>query len=100
VFGTSAGKDVPRMLDALVPVAADVTLTRSHHERSVPLDDLAATLEARGVQPASIPDVRDAITSALHRSGPDDLVLVTGSLFVVGEALEAFGSGAMEYGPS
>jgi len=91
VFGTSVGKDVSRMLDALLPVASDVTLTRSHHERSVPLDELAAALRERGIEPASVADVHEAVSAALQRSGPDDLVIVTGSLFVVGEALEGFG---------
>lgn len=93
VFGTSVGKDVARMLDALLPATDRVTVTRSHHERSVPLDDLAMALGARGRTPASIPDVRDAVTDALQQAAPDDLIIVTGSLFVVGEALEAFGAG-------
>jgi dihydrofolate synthase/folylpolyglutamate synthase len=91
VFGTSVGKDVVRMLDALLPATDRVTVTRSHHERSVPLDDLALALGARGRTPAAIPDVRDAVADALQQAAPDDLIIVTGSLFVVGEALEAFG---------
>jgi dihydrofolate synthase/folylpolyglutamate synthase len=92
VFGTSVGKDVPRMLDALLPIASTVTVTRSHHERSVPLDDLTRALADRGVAPTVVPEVRDAVAGALGQSGPGDLVIVTGSLFVVGEALEAYGA--------
>ncbi|MCC7372082.1 MAG: bifunctional folylpolyglutamate synthase/dihydrofolate synthase [Chloroflexi bacterium] len=88
VFGTSVGKDVTRMLDALLPIMDGVTLTRSHHERSVPLDELARIVAARGVEARIIPEVRDAIGETLAEAGPRDLVLVTGSLFVVGEALE------------
>ena len=91
VFGTSVGKDVPRMLDALLPIVSTVTLTRSHHERSVPLDQLAQAVAARGVSTATVPEVRAAVEHALARSGPGDLVIVTGSLFVVGEALETYG---------
>ena len=94
ILGTSVGKDVSRMLDALLPIAATVTLTRSHHERSVPLDDLATMLTARGVPTLVVPEVREAIAGALARATAEELVLVTGSLFVVGEALEAFGEGA------
>ena len=82
------------MLDALLPIADTVTLTRSHHERSVPLDDLATMLTARGVPTLVVPEVREAIAGALARATAEELVLVTGSLFVVGEALEAFGEGA------
>jgi dihydrofolate synthase/folylpolyglutamate synthase len=91
VFGTSGSKDVRRMLDALLPIASTVTLTRSHHERSVPLPDLAETLAGRGAEALIVPEVNEAVLRALDGAGPDDLVLVTGSLFVVGEALEAFG---------
>jgi len=90
VFGTSVGKDVARMLDALLPATSTVTLTRSHHERSVPLDQLGLAFEARGVAASIVPEVREAIGHALAQTEPGDLVIVTGSLFVVGEALEAF----------
>ena len=100
IFGTSVGKDVPRMLDALLPLAHTVTLTRSHHERSVPLDELAAVMRERGVAPQSEPEVGDAIEAALAASSPNDLIVVTGSLFVVGEALELFGpNGRPRKGP-
>lgn len=91
VFGTSVGKDVSRMLDALLPLAATLTLTRSHHERSVPLDQLSQATAARGVTAAIVPEVRAAVGHALAQADPGDLVIVTGSLFVVGEALEAYG---------
>jgi dihydrofolate synthase/folylpolyglutamate synthase len=91
VLGTSVGKDVDRMLDALLPVVSTVTLTRSHHERSIALDRLTQALEARGVPTTTVPEVREAVGQALAQAGSDDLVIVTGSLFVVGEALEAYG---------
>jgi dihydrofolate synthase/folylpolyglutamate synthase len=91
VFGTSVGKDVARMLDALLPIASTVTLTRSHHERSVSLDQLTQALSARGVTTTTVPEVREAVGHALAQTGQGDLVIVTGSLFVVGEALEAYG---------
>lgn len=91
ILGTSLGKDVSRMLDALLPISASVTLTRSHHERSVPLDELARALTARGAATTIVPEVGEAIRGALAQAGSGDLILVTGSLFVVGEALEAFG---------
>jgi dihydrofolate synthase/folylpolyglutamate synthase len=92
IFGTSVGKDVPRMLDALLPITSTVTLTRSHHERSVPLDQLAEALAERGVVATTVPEVRDAARETLARAEPSDLVIVTGSLFVVGEVLEAYGA--------
>ncbi|MGE3268537.1 MAG: folylpolyglutamate synthase/dihydrofolate synthase family protein [Chloroflexota bacterium] len=88
ILGTSVGKDVARILDALLPIASSVTLTRSHHERSVPLDALAKTVAGRGVPAQIVPEVRDAIAQTLAQAASSDVILVTGSLFVVGEALE------------
>lgn len=94
VFGTSGGKDVARMMDALLPIASTVTLTRSHHERSVSLDVLAQSLAQRGVVATTIPEVREAVEATRKRAGATDLVIVTGSLFVVGEVLETYGDDA------
>ena len=93
VFGTSAGKDAAGMLDALLPLAATVLLTRSGHDRAAPLDALAETLAARGTTASVEARVAGAIERALATAGPGDVVLVTGSLFVVGEAIEAVGRG-------
>jgi dihydrofolate synthase/folylpolyglutamate synthase len=94
VLGTSVGKDVPRMLDALLPVCSTVTVTRSHHERSASLENLSRALAERGVVARTVPEVHSAIASALSLAAEDELVVVTGSLFVVGEALERFGPDA------
>ncbi|MCC6176022.1 MAG: bifunctional folylpolyglutamate synthase/dihydrofolate synthase [Chloroflexi bacterium] len=87
VFGSSVGKDLDRMLTALLPGAATVTLTRSQHERSVPLEALAQVVRDRGATPVIVPDVRPAVEAAIARAAPEEVVVITGSLFVVGEAL-------------
>ena len=45
-------------------------------------DDLGATARA-------VPDVGDALQTAIDLAGPDDLVLVAGSLYTVGAARAA-----------
>jgi dihydrofolate synthase/folylpolyglutamate synthase len=90
VVGLSAGKDALGVLGALAPRADRVYLTRSSHERSAPPDELeplvrtfssSATIRVTSV-------AKSAFDAALAEAGPTDLVLVTGSLFLVGEALE------------
>jgi dihydrofolate synthase/folylpolyglutamate synthase len=89
VVGLSAGKDARGVLDALAPLAHGVYLTRSHHERS----EAPAALEplVRAAAPGAVVTVADDVPVALERAlanaRPDDLVLVTGSLFLVGETL-------------
>jgi len=89
VFGTSAGKDWGGMLDALLPLASSVTLTRSRHDRAIALAEPARALDGRGIPTTVEPSVAGAVRRALASAGPDDVVLATGSLFVVGEAIEA-----------
>lgn len=90
VVGLSAGKDALGVLGALVPRADRVYLTRSHHERSAPPDQLEPLVRASSPRAAIsvVSEATSAFDSALAEAGPGDAVLVTGSLFLVGEALE------------
>jgi dihydrofolate synthase / folylpolyglutamate synthase len=89
VLGLSEGKDALGVLQSLAPGASQVLLTRSRHERSAPpstLEPLARSL-APGAHISTHSDVASALDTALASAGPHDLVLVTGSLFLVGEGL-------------
>ena len=64
-------------------------LTRSQHERSASpaeLEPLVRTA-APGATTHTFDDTSAALEAALADAAPSDLVLVTGSLFLVGEAL-------------
>jgi dihydrofolate synthase/folylpolyglutamate synthase len=90
VVGLTEGKDALGVLTALVPRASAVYLTRSMHERSAPPAELERVV--RDVAPRTtvqvMEDASSALDEALSAANPNDLVLVTGSLFLVGEALE------------
>ncbi len=90
IFGASFDKDIEGMLDALVPGSDRVLLVRSRHPRHSELDDLAARVAQRGGEVVVCPNVDGAIQAALALAGHDDLICVTGSLFVVAEAREAW----------
>jgi dihydrofolate synthase / folylpolyglutamate synthase len=91
VLGLTEGKDAVGMLQAFarLPGAAAVYLTRSHHERSAPPSELEplvhAALPRADVHVADDPTA--ALEAAVAAARPADLVLVTGSLFLVGEAM-------------
>jgi len=91
VVGVSADKDVDQVLAALAGPADAVVLTRSRSDRAAPIDALVAAL-ARvhpGLEPLGSRSVAEAVDVARRLAGPDDLILVAGSLFVAGEAREA-----------
>ncbi len=91
VIGLSEGKDARGVLDAFFSASHEpaVYLTRSRHERSAAPADLEPLVRAAAPQ-AEVSvhaDLPAALAAALAAAHPDDLVLVTGSLFLVGEAL-------------
>jgi len=89
VIGLTEGKDAPGVLGPLVPRADAIYLTRSHHERSADPVPLGRTVSTTGhAMVHTFSDATSAFESALAAAKPNDLVLITGSLFLVGEALE------------
>jgi dihydrofolate synthase/folylpolyglutamate synthase len=89
VVGLSEGKDALGVLSALAPRATVVLLTRSQHERSAPPAELEPLVrKASQAQVLTFDDTAAALHAGLTAARPRDLVLVTGSLFLVGEALE------------
>ncbi|MCL5265685.1 MAG: bifunctional folylpolyglutamate synthase/dihydrofolate synthase [Chloroflexi bacterium] len=91
ILGTSIDKDVPGIVREIAPYADQVIVTRSKHPRSAPLSVLAqeAGKFADGV--SSVEDVPAALRLATSTAGLEDLIVATGSLFVVAEVREAFG---------
>jgi folylpolyglutamate synthase/dihydropteroate synthase len=86
VVAVSANKDVAGIAEALVPVADDVVVTRNDSVRSADPSDVAAAFGG-DVQRAS--SVADAIEIVRRAAGPNDVVLVTGSLYTVADAERA-----------
>ena len=60
----------------------------------MPAAEVAAAAEAVGVDAVVAKDVGDALLRAGEAAGTDDLILVTGSLYVVGEARRRLGVSA------
>jgi dihydrofolate synthase/folylpolyglutamate synthase len=94
VLGVSADKDLDAIAAALVPAAAAVIVTRSSHPRSAAPEALAAAVRPYLAGTLTLTsDVDAALEGALALAGPDDLVCITGSLFVAAAARARFGLG-------
>ncbi|WP_298821210.1 bifunctional folylpolyglutamate synthase/dihydrofolate synthase [Chloroflexus sp.] len=92
VLGTSRDKDIAAIAAALAPHAAQIIITRSSHPKAMDLDRIAAEVEPYTTAPLQIvPVVAEALAAARAMAGPEDLICVTGSLFVAGAAREALG---------
>jgi dihydrofolate synthase/folylpolyglutamate synthase len=92
VLGTSRDKTIHDIAAALVPGADAVVLTRSMHLRAMDVDRLMAAvkLHLRGDLHLT-GDVPTALAIAQSVATARDLICVSGSLFVVGDARAALG---------
>ncbi|MEO7908643.1 MAG: cyanophycin synthetase, partial [Roseiflexaceae bacterium] len=96
VLGVTQGHSVEHILAELLPTAKALVLTRSRHPRALTdldaLAERAAPLLRRGDSSAPLilaSDAPEALDRARELAGPNDLICVTGSLFVVAAAREA-----------
>lgn len=90
VLGTSSDKDIPAIVGTLAPVADISIVTRSRHPRAASPENLNAEFVKVKAAVQIAEDVPAAIQQALALARPNDLICVTGSLFVVAEAREYF----------
>lgn len=93
VFGLLAERDIDAMLDALRAETFElVVCTTAPSPRAHPARALADAVERRGGRAVVVDDVGAAISRARNEAdGIDDLVVVTGSLYLVGAARTALG---------
>lgn len=90
VFGASSDKDVRGMFLELAPRVSRVILTQAKHPRSEDPLVLARLARAFGFDAEVVLPVFQAMQRAMEQAGRDEVVLATGSLFVVGSALAAW----------
>jgi dihydrofolate synthase/folylpolyglutamate synthase len=87
IFAGSGDKDLPGMFRVLAPHFAHAFLTRyAGSARGMPADELAALLRRAANLPHTVcPMAPDAWRAARAAAGPDDLICITGSVFLAGE---------------
>jgi len=90
VIGLGADKDVEGFFRELQPALFAVWLTRSRAMKAVPAERLRAALAGFGGKIEESATVAEALRQALAAAGSEDVVLVTGSFYVIGEALTEF----------
>jgi len=86
VMGVMGDKDAEGMLDPLLPLAETVFAVSPAMERALPSSDLAALCRQRGAAAVDAGSVADGLIRSGTMADASDLVVVTGSLFTVGEA--------------
>ncbi len=89
IIGISSDKDIQTMVQE-IGGAADLVIATSHRVGSRTATPSAIAEEARklGKPVEVVPRVADAVKRALALAGPEDAVLIAGSVFLIGEARE------------
>jgi dihydrofolate synthase/folylpolyglutamate synthase len=86
VFGMMKDKNIKQTLNYITPLTKRILLTRAEYDRSADPEDLKHYFKEHRPRPQVFSTIPQAITQAMKKAGPEDLILITGSLFVVGEA--------------
>lgn len=86
VLGTVNDKEIGRMLARLPPGAA-YYFCKADIPRGLETSELLQRATTAGLKGYAFPSVKEAFEAAIAGAGPRDLVLVTGSVFVVAEVL-------------
>jgi dihydrofolate synthase/folylpolyglutamate synthase len=86
VFGVLANKDASPMIQSLFPRARRALLVTPTAERARPPETYLAEARAHCPDVQVADSVGTALREALESSGPEAVVLVCGSLYLVGEA--------------
>lgn len=89
VFGVSFGKDIKGIARNLFPFADKIFFTRADTPRAVSPERILKGFPDYEKRSVATFNVKEAVELARRNAKPEDLILVTGSLFVVGEALQS-----------
>lgn len=86
VFGMVKDKEIDNVLK-LLPREAAYYFTRAHIPRALPEELLHEKARAVGLEGQTYTDVNSALKAAMNTASDQDLILVCGSVFVVGEVI-------------
>ncbi len=90
IFGTSCDKDISGMAQELASFNSKITVTHSTHPRAATIAMVKEEFLRKGIRAGTADNVNKALDKTLLLAKKADLVLVTGSLFVVAEAIAYF----------
>jgi dihydrofolate synthase/folylpolyglutamate synthase len=91
IFGAMRDKAIAEMAEILFPVAESVVATRAENPRSATPEEVRDAAARTGAEIEVAPTVGEAIETARRLAPENAVVVITGSIYVVGEAMQALG---------
>jgi dihydrofolate synthase / folylpolyglutamate synthase len=96
VFGAMRDKAIAEIAEILFPLADVVVATRAENPRSASPQEVRDAASRTHTEIVIAPDIGSALDRARAFAQPEAVVVVTGSIYVVGEAMHNLGLGARE----
>ena len=91
VFGAMRDKAISEMAEILFPMARAVIATRPSNPRSASPEEISEAGRRTGTEIVVVADVRAAVERARDLARDQEAVAITGSIYLVGEAMRALG---------
>lgn len=91
IVGFVKRKPHQQMFNSLSRIAASYSLVPLHTKRTIDIREIMQTLKWRDIEPKRYGSLRTAYTRVLKNGGPDDIIIVVGSHYLVGEFLTMIG---------
>ena len=92
VFGAMRDKAISEMTEILFPLADRVIATRAENPRSASPEEIEQAAGRTGAEIQTAANVADALQRAKSRAKQNSAIVITGSIYVVGEAMRLLGT--------
>ena len=85
IFGALRDKAVDEIAGTLFPLASEVIFTQPNTSRSISASQLVEIAGHHAARYKVVSDAEAALELAMTEAGPDDVICITGSLYLVGQ---------------
>jgi dihydrofolate synthase / folylpolyglutamate synthase len=92
VFGAMRDKAISEITEILFPLAERVIATQPENPRAASPGEIQQAAARTGVEIEAVEDVQRAVERARALAGPKTVVVITGSIYLVGEVMRMVGA--------
>jgi len=92
VFGAMRDKAISEMTEILFPLAGRVIATRPENPRAASPEEIQRAAERTGAEVEAVEDVKLAVERARALAGAGAVIVITGSIYLVGEVMSVIGA--------
>jgi len=91
VFGAMRDKAIAEMTEILFPLAERVIATRPANPRAASPEEIQQAAARTAVEIEAVQDVHEAVERARTLANPSSVIVITGSIYLVGEVMRVVG---------